>query len=81
MLTDGERITRHDDDRALHVKLPARQVDPLVWGGIGAILVAILVFVMKLSGGTMTMAQPIAGGFFTGWLFGNLWNWSGRNRH
>lgn len=54
--------------------------NPLVWGFIGAILMACAVPFLKMTG-TLTMASPIAGAFFTGWLAAHLWDWSGRERH
>lgn len=62
------------------MKLPPRTIEPLMWGFIGAVAVGAIAIVVKLSGGNFAVEQPVAGGFFTGWVFGLLWNWSGRDR-
>ncbi len=54
--------------------------DPILWGLIGGIVVGIIAGACILAGIEFSVAQPVAGGFFTGWLAGNLWNWSGRRR-
>lgn len=51
-----------------------KETRPYVWGFIGAGIALVLVLVTQLSGNAVTMASPIAGGFFTGWLFGVLKN-------
>ena len=54
------------------------KADPLVWGFWGSIFGAVLVPIMLVTG--QSMASPVAGGFFTGWLAAHLWNWSGQRR-
>jgi hypothetical protein len=60
--------------------MPARQVEPYVWGFIGAAAATVIVIVCALANYPFEAAQPIAGGFFMGWLAGILWNWAGRER-
>lgn len=58
--------------------MPKQKVEPYVWGFIGTGLAALAVIVGYLIGYPFEAAQPLAGGFFTGWAAGHLWNWSGR---
>lgn len=55
-----------------------KKADPLIWGFWGAVFGAVLVPVMYFTG--QSMASPVAGGFFTGWVAGHLWNWAGKRR-
>jgi hypothetical protein len=56
------------------------EMRPYVWGFIGTAIALVLVLVTQMNGNVVTMLSPLAGGFFTGWLFGNLRNWWANRR-
>lgn len=60
--------------------MPSQRIDPLVWGFYGAIAGFVIALICALVGVAMELTSPVAGGFFTGWLAGHLWNWAGQRR-
>lgn len=57
--------------------------NPLLWGASGALLVVALIgcagsFGYHPHSSQMSVGAQIAGGFFWGWVAGNVKNWLGR---